>query len=249
MRWKSITWAVGLLPVLAGCGTVRPLTADTNLAPLSSRHAPRTDARGAWQAVCAQYPDRAFTAEFHDGFLDGYGDCLGRSGSGQPSAGPFIKFVREKRATLAGRRLNCDYSLGFQYGADVAVACGSRAIPIVSVTSDPTPLSAPRPVPGTPKPKGSDAPVPPKPAPPVIKPFTTDLPDGKFAPLPALPDPTQLPVPNPPLPVPEPQIPLPIPPVPVPTAPSLMIFEDLPVTPYRPIEAPPLPVGGPFPQK
>jgi hypothetical protein len=84
----------------------------------------------------------------------------------------------------------------------------------------------------------------------VIQPFNPDPPGGKFAPAAALPDPDRLPVPNPPLPLPEPRIdPLPIPPAPEPARPTLLIFENLPVIPYRPIETSPLPFSGLSPQK
>jgi hypothetical protein len=136
MGWKSVAWASCLLPVFAGCGSAHKLTTETHL--VCTQHAIQCDLRksahAAWQCVREQHPRRAFTAEFHDGFLDGYVDYLDRGGSAQPPAVPPMKYVRNKRYfTPEGHCLIQDYYLGFKYGADVAAASGRREFLTVPV--------------------------------------------------------------------------------------------------------------------
>lgn len=136
MSWKSVAWASCLLPVLTGCGSVHKLTTETCLAhtQCAIQHDLRKDAHSAWQCVREQHPRRAFTSEFHDGFLDGYVDYLDRGGAAQPPVVPPMKYVRGKKYyTPEGHCLINDYYLGFKYGADVAVASGRREFLTVPV--------------------------------------------------------------------------------------------------------------------
>ena len=230
MGWKSVAWASCLLPVLAGCGTVRTWTTGTRLAPATSAYEydQRSDANAAWAAVQAKHSQRAFSDEFRDGFLAGYTDFRDRGADVRPPAVPPADYAHYKKyATPDGEGLVRDYYLGFQYGIDVAASggrwAGSAAPPAPPVKPAPAKpttdtLPPPRPVPGKPadpKKKGSDDPPPldppplkperPKPELPVIEPFNPDRAEGgKFAPLPVPPNPDLLPVPNPPIPIPDP---------------------------------------------
>jgi hypothetical protein len=139
MGWKSLAWAGCLAPALAGCGTTH--TAHDLTGNLLAAHAQRgiehdlrRDAREAWRCVRRDHPRRAFTAEFHDGFLDGFVDYLDRGGCAQPPAVPPLKYVRNKKYfTPEGHCLVQDYYLGFKYGADVALATGRRQFLTVPV--------------------------------------------------------------------------------------------------------------------
>jgi hypothetical protein len=104
------------------------------------QHQIRKDAREAWREVQTQYARRAFTAEFRDGFLDGYIDYLDRGGDAQPPVVPPAKYTRhQKYFTPEGHALLRDYLLGFKYGVDVAVATGQRQYLTVPVLlSEPT---------------------------------------------------------------------------------------------------------------
>jgi|GEM_PF-622274 len=156
MVWKSVAWMTGLLPVLAGCGALHNLTTETHLSHTQRAiaHDLRKDARAAWKCVREQYPRQAFTAEFRDGFLDGYVDYLDRGGAAQPPAVPPLQYVRNKKYfTTEGQSLIRDYYLGFKYGTDVAVASGRRQFLTVPVllpdTSCPPGATHPR-APGEP---------------------------------------------------------------------------------------------------
>ncbi len=133
MDWKRVAWAGCLAPVLGGC--FGPFHADSDLPPgmlVSHTQAAieseiRQDARAAWREVRSQYPRRVFSAEFRDGFIDGYTDYLDRGGDAQPPAAPPLRYTRhQKYYTPEGHALIRDYYLGFQYGVDVAVATGQR---------------------------------------------------------------------------------------------------------------------------
>lgn len=238
MRWSSVVWAGCALPVLAGCGTARHAVPNSKVAQAETRWttsdgvAParrgpdderRRGARVAWDAVRARHPQRAFSPDFEDGFVDGYADSLDRGDGAQPPAVPAVAYPRyQKYLGPDGHALVRDYYLGFQYGAEVAVTGARRpaAAPAPPATAGAVP---PRAAPDAGKfgetrkgadepPRGAAAPgsgpeggraVPPLPKPevPVIKPFNPDLGGGKFVPIPVPGDPERLPVPHPPLPV------------------------------------------------
>jgi hypothetical protein len=173
MGWKSVAWAACLLPVLAGCGSVHKLTTGTRPAP--SRSASEHDPRAAWATVREQHPQRAFSEEFHDGFLAGYADYLDRGTAAQPPAVPPANYTRYKKyLTPEGDGLVRDYYLGFQYGIDAAIAgkrWTSSNVPVplpnasLSVAEVPARAGAPHPVLsgykyGDPKVKSTDHPTP-----------------------------------------------------------------------------------------
>src|ERR1700722_11201798 len=109
MRQTAVAWAVCLLPVLAGCGTVRNWTTERHVAHTQSDS--RKDARLAWQTVRERNPKQVFTTDFQDGFLDGFITYLDRD---------------KKFSTSEGHSHTHDYYLGFKYGIDVAIASGRR---------------------------------------------------------------------------------------------------------------------------
>lgn len=212
-----VVWAVCLVPALTGCGALRH-----DAAPRSSfaREA-RRDARAAWQAVRDQHPDRVFSDEFRDGFIDGYADLRAR-GPVAPAPG----------ADVSAR----EYQLGLQYATSVVSVSESPAPrPVV-------PLSRPASATETARPPAFAEPVVaplPKPEVPVIKAFDPPpltAPGAKFVPHPVPPGPDLLPVPNPPLPLtlPVPPASAPSVPPPAPVAPNLTILDDIPPLPFVP---------------
>ncbi|VTU00766.1 unnamed protein product [Gemmataceae bacterium] len=140
MRWKTVALAGALGPWALGCNiaqyTTHTLVNEVHV--LSSLHGVehklRSEARRVWKEVRAQYPRRAFTAEFRDGFLDGYVDFLDRGGNCSVPAVPPAKYTRQKKyLTEEGQCLLRDYLLGFKYGQDIAVATGKRQLLTVPV--------------------------------------------------------------------------------------------------------------------
>ncbi|HVL13151.1 MAG TPA: hypothetical protein VM529_11335 [Gemmata sp.] len=149
MRWKSVALAGAAWPTVAGCNLAQEAGRNIVNEPLvvhtqrSITRDLRSDARAAWREVRADYPRRAFTAEFRDGFLDGYVDYLDRGGNGSLPAVPPEKYTRHKKYfTEEGQCLVKDYFLGFKYGQEIAIATGKRqflTVPVLLPQEPPNP--------------------------------------------------------------------------------------------------------------
>ncbi|MDB5313289.1 MAG: hypothetical protein JWO38_7491 [Gemmataceae bacterium] len=253
MRWKRVAWAGCLAPVIGGCHTTGPvahdLVAEKGVARTETgiEREIRRDAREAWGAVRSQFPQKAFTPAFRDGFLDGYVDYLDRGGDAQPPAVPPPRYTRNKKYfTPEGHALIRDYFLGFKYGVDVAVATGQRqylTVPVlISDTTDhPGPdlppvvpavpaglparppaahLPAPRPLPAE-NPTGGSGGMPVKTSLPTgLKP-AGEPPPARPSLVPPAPGESKFgPVPKPPTPAPGATIPPPVPSIPIPLLPG-----------------------------
>src|SRR5437762_11841757 len=103
MRWKSVALAAAAGPALAGCNiahfTAHNLVNEPKVVCTQAviEIELRKEAREAWREVRGDYPRCAFTAEFRDGFLDGYVDYLDRGGNGSLPAVPPVKYTRHPR--------------------------------------------------------------------------------------------------------------------------------------------------------
>lgn len=278
MRWKRVVWAGWLAPALGGCHTPGapgvpelPSGALVGHTQAAIEHRIRADAREAWKAVRGEYPRRCFTAEFRDGFLDGYTDHLDRGGDGTPPPTPPLRYTRHARYfTPEGHVLLKDYFLGFKYGADVAAATGQRqflTVPVLVPDGGPapvpvaevvTPVPAAPVTPTTPPDRVTPTPLPPpmplptpksdRPVvPPAPGPTTSKFPEP-VGPAPAVvpPSPAAVPVSVPAPRLPEPPAAVPSLPAHVPTPP---VTDDLPL--FRPDHdaPPPLPVVHPDPTR
>jgi hypothetical protein len=165
---------VGLVP-LAGCSNlgqlaVRNLSYETHLyyGDKRVRHDLRADARAALVECGGRHPRKVFTAEFRDGFVDGYSDYLQNGGPAVPPAVPPDRYRKAEYLSPEGHARVRDYMLGFKYGADVAVATGRRPFFTVPVlVSDAPPPQPPNVVvlPAPPDGLSTDPPAGPKPAP------------------------------------------------------------------------------------
>jgi len=179
-----------MAPVLGGCLTAYQPHRDhlaEHAVGKTEREVSREihrKARDAWQVVRCEFPRKVFSAEFRDGFIDGYSDYLDRGGDGQPPAAPPLRYTQNKKYfTPEGHALMRDYLLGFQYGTDVAVATGQRqylTVPVLIPDSIAPIHSIHEPLPsaGSPPP-GSDAPL--KPIPPPPAPLPAPKPISKLS--------------------------------------------------------------------
>jgi hypothetical protein len=163
----------------------------------------RAEAQAAWGEVCRQYPGQPFTAEFRDGFTEGYVDYLEHGGLVQPPAAPPPRYRRNDYLSPEGHALIKDYFAGFQYGAEVALATGRReflTIPILLPNPKPEqPLDIRIPAPPGVEPVGPVEPAPaPKPSP--VGPPAPAPAAAPTAPLPTTPPGQPLPVPMPTVP-------------------------------------------------
>jgi hypothetical protein len=180
MGWTRAAWAGCLAPLLGGCLGVHHSGHD-RVAEAGVVHSEKAVARHihrkaheAWQIVRCEFPSKTFTAEFHDGFIDGYSDYLDRGGDGQPPAVPPLRYTQNRKYySPEGHVLMRDYFLGFRYGTDVATASGQRqylTVPVlIPEKNEIIPAMAAAALPGPPAvippPGGSDSPVKPAPQP------------------------------------------------------------------------------------
>ena len=119
MGWKKVALAGCVAPTLGGCNVAKLVTHNLVNEPLVAHTERaierdlRSDARASWQEVRSQFPRRMFTADFRDGFVDGYGDYLAHGGTAQPPAVPPLKYTRNKKYyTPEGHCLIRDYTSG-----------------------------------------------------------------------------------------------------------------------------------------
>lgn len=150
MPRKTLLLLGCLAPFAAGCNVFyltgknlvnEPITLAEQLCRC---HDLRSDAKVAWQEVRCQYPRCMFSAEFRDGFIDGFSDYLDRGGYANPPAVPPKKYQRNKYLNAEGHALIQDWFLGYQYGVDVALATGQRKFLTVPVLLPDEPKGAPK---------------------------------------------------------------------------------------------------------
>lgn len=141
----SVVWAGCLLPVLAGCGSLRNLTAtDTAKSPTAgpAEPAPRPEvsaaANVAWNAFHERQP-QPFSNEFHEGFLAGCADYLNRGSAALPPTPPASYAASKNPQAPGSGDAVRDYQHGFRYGVYAAMV-GKRSGD--SVASAP-PVNAP----------------------------------------------------------------------------------------------------------
>lgn len=149
MRWMSAVLAGVIGPAVAGCHLAynagRNAINDPHvfMTQVGITHELRRAARAAWEEVRDQYPH--CTAEFQDGFEDGYVDYLDRGGNGSLPAVPPSRYTRHKKYfTENGHCLLKEYFLGFKHGQETAIATGRRQYLTVPVLFPP-PKPAPPP--------------------------------------------------------------------------------------------------------
>jgi len=148
MHWKALLLALSVAP-LSGCLLARN-TARNVLNEPAELHDNRKlcrelrrDAEAAWARVRMREPQRAYTADFADGFLDGYVDYLDAGGTAQPPAVPPIRYRRSRYMSVEGHALIRDYYCGFRSGAEAAVASGRRDLITVPILLPEPPADPP----------------------------------------------------------------------------------------------------------
>ena len=212
MRWGTLLMAAGFLTP-TGCQLARNVV--HNLANESAEQWDerklsrqlRAEARAAWATYCQQ-SGGAFSADFADGFQDGYADHLESGGNGRPPAVPPLRYRRRDSLTPEGHARIHDYFAGFKAGLDAAAASGRRqflTVPVL-VSDAPTPARLPgTQIPRSAEPLRAGEPLP---APRRLDPTTgLPIPDRPLVepiPLPAIPgkeyapDPLKTKIPEPP---------------------------------------------------
>ncbi|MGL6075489.1 MAG: hypothetical protein ACRC8S_15150 [Fimbriiglobus sp.] len=139
MRWKLSLLGLSVAPFLSGCNLFYYAGHNAINEPITrlDEHKVSTrltaEARKVWKEVCKQFPAKTFTPEFADGFTDGYADHMENGGPAVPPTIPPLRYRRSSYLTPHGHALIRDYMVGFQYGAEVAIATGKRQFLTVPV--------------------------------------------------------------------------------------------------------------------
>ena len=164
MRWSSLAIAAALGPAAAGCNIAHNAARNIINEPhvVWTQHAIKHDlrqaAKAAWETSRDKCPEHADSAEFRDGFIDGYVDYLDRGGNGSIRAVPVAKYTRHKKYfTEDGQCVAKEYLLGFKLGQDIAISSGQRRLLTVPVLLPQEPTG---PIPFNVQPAASEAPPP-----------------------------------------------------------------------------------------
>jgi len=138
MHWKALLLALSVAP-LTGCLLARNTARNVLNEPAELHDNKklcrqlRREAEAEWACVRMREPQGAFTADFADGFVDGYVDYLDSGGTAQPPAVPPLRYRRSRYMSVEGHALIRDYYSGFRYGSEVAVASGRRDLITVPI--------------------------------------------------------------------------------------------------------------------
>lgn len=162
-------WVLVLAVVSPGCGLVgeaaHNVAFETRLR--FDEHAERKRdlslAQGAWARFESAHAPGAHSADFADGFEEGFADFLYAGGAAAPTVVPPRRYWRPGYQDPAGQQAMHDWLLGFQQGADAARESGYRewmVVPSLATArvSGPGPACAP---PLPPTPIGPAEPLPP----------------------------------------------------------------------------------------
>ena len=175
MHWKVLLLALSVAP-LSGCLLARNTARNVLNEPAELHDNKklcrelRREAEAAWAGVRMREPQRAYTTDFADGFVDGYVDYLDSGGTAQPPAVPPIRYRRSRYMSVEGHALIRDYFCGFRYGCEAAVASGRRDLITVPILLSGPPAETPvqaRQIPagdGGPPPRTPEILPPPRPA-------------------------------------------------------------------------------------
>ena len=149
MRWRSVAIAGVLWPAAAGCNIAHNAARNIVNEPHvvwtqhAIKHELRSSAQAAFELARGECPEHADSAEFRDGFIDGYIDYLDRGGNGSLPAVPPAKYTRHKwYYTEEGQCRLKEYFLGFKLGLDTAIASGRRqelTVPVLLPQEPPVP--------------------------------------------------------------------------------------------------------------
>ncbi len=144
MRLKFVLWPIILCTASAGCGsfwqnTIRNLTEAPVWGIDEHRITSRNLrlARQAWTDICQASPERFFSPDYADGFVEGYADYLESGGNGQPPAVPPFRYRLSRYQTPQGLLAIEDWYAGFRHGSDSARASGLREVFVLPLSAPP----------------------------------------------------------------------------------------------------------------
>jgi hypothetical protein len=93
-------------------------------------------AAAAWAQVRRSAP-KTFSADYAEGFKDGYADYVIAGGNGEPPGVPPFRYRLTPYASPAGHQAIEDWYAGFRHGAAVARASGERENVVIPLSAPP----------------------------------------------------------------------------------------------------------------
>ncbi len=92
-------------------------------------------AEAAWERVCVEGDGAGFSADYADGFVEGYATYLYEGGNGLPPAVPPRRYWDHRYESPAGERAVEDWFAGYRHGAGNARASGLREYFVVHASA------------------------------------------------------------------------------------------------------------------
>jgi hypothetical protein len=96
-------------------------------------------AHAAWRGLVKASPGKVFTADYRNGFLEGYVDYLDAGGNGEPPAVPPFCYRLVVFQNPPGHKEMEEWFAGFRHGSAAARATGQRELITLPITSPPLP--------------------------------------------------------------------------------------------------------------
>jgi hypothetical protein len=130
-RALALSW-IGVSIVCSGCALVEDATRNVVVgvtAPIEThREVARNKAwaEAAWQKVCSSGGPREFSADYTQGFKDGYAEYLFRGGDGEPPLLAPAHYRHLRYQTPEGYQAVEDWFAGYRQGAATARDTGAR---------------------------------------------------------------------------------------------------------------------------
>ena len=149
MGIKRLLYLAGLCVLSPGCSmyesglrtvVLEPAHYCTNVDRYAECFRNRLRAKAAWHDVREACPDQSYSADYEDGFKDGFADYLMYDEVGEPPPVPPRRYWKVHYQTPGGHQAMGDWFAGFRHGVTAAQASGYRQwAPVLTSTGLPTP--------------------------------------------------------------------------------------------------------------
>lgn len=131
---KRVTWLIVLSMLAPGCAPIDNSLRTVLFEPHHYWHYwdehrrlkhHRKLGRQVFAGIVSEEGD-CYSADFADGFVEGFADYLFAGGTGEPPAFPPRRYWKETYANASGQQAVQDWFSGFRYGAEMAMVRGDR---------------------------------------------------------------------------------------------------------------------------
>jgi hypothetical protein len=155
---KPLLLVVMLLAIVPGCELCHDFGRTMSYEPEywcsqeKSEHWARRSAREAWRDWCECQPKHSSSADYREGFLDGFSDYLELGGTGAPPPVPPKQYWSACYQSAEGHQAILEWYAGFRDGACMACQSGCHSCEMIPSNcccqcQCPCPAQAPPPAP------------------------------------------------------------------------------------------------------